>query len=134
MLLTCLCVSSYHHCLNFLICSILPPLSISSRDLTITFRRNVIAAEDLVLRDLYRCSGNFLPVHSSEHHPQYLRWHSSYEKISVDCSSLSNNHSDATCSRIHERKAPDIRKEFANTSTVVETNYNYVDSPFIFQG
>lgn len=100
----------------------------------IAFGHDIVIAEDLVLRDLRRCSSDVV-VNSAEQHPRSLR-QSISESFSEGCSSSPKPHIDGACSGIGERRAYDTVEELIlhTRSEVVNTNNSSEASLFIFQG
>jgi hypothetical protein len=84
------------------------------------FWHTIVIAEDLVFRDVNRCSKD-LGVLSSEQHPRYL------------CHSICRP---VTSRTVLEGKTAELREELlVNTiSEVVENNYSYGGVPIFFQG
>lgn len=100
----------------------------------IAFGHDIVIAEDLVLRDLKRCSSDVV-INSTEQHPRSLR-QSISESFSEGCSSSSKPYIDGAYTRIGERRAHDTVEELIlhTRSEFVNTNNSNEASLFIFEG
>lgn len=95
---------------------------------------HAVIAEDLVFRDVIKCSENLVVV-SSERNPG-CSYHSICTSVSEGCSPSSKPCISISSPTVLEGRTSGLREELLVNarSEVVESNYNYRGVPIFFQG